>query len=72
MLTTLKWIGELPGTHRGIGLFVLAGLMATVMMALIRLLGADLHPFEINFIRSIFCLLMLTLACPRLVVQRLS
>ena len=46
---TLRWIGELPGTLRGIGLIVLAGLMATVMMALVRLLGADLHPFEINF-----------------------
>jgi drug/metabolite transporter (DMT)-like permease len=34
--------------------------MATVMMALIRVLGADLHPFEINFFRSVFSLLMLT------------
>jgi drug/metabolite transporter (DMT)-like permease len=56
----LKWIGELPGNLRGIGLIVLAGLMATVMMVLIRLLGADLHPFEIHFIRTVFSLLMLT------------
>ena len=57
---TLRWIGELPGTLRGIGLIVLAGLMATVMMALVRLLGADLHPFEINFFSTVFSVLMLT------------
>ena len=33
--------------------------MGTVMMALVRLLGADLHPFVINFIRTVFMLLVL-------------
>ena len=55
----LRWIGGLPGTLRGIGLIVLAGLLSTVMMALVRSLGADLHPFEINFFRNVFCLLIL-------------
>jgi drug/metabolite transporter (DMT)-like permease len=33
--------------------------MGTAMMTLVRLLGADLHPFEINFFRTVFSLLML-------------
>lgn len=56
----LRWIGELPGNLRGIGLIVLAGMLGTAMMALVRLLGADLHPFEINFFRTVFSLLLLT------------
>ncbi len=57
---TLRWISELPGTLRGIGLILLAGMLGTAMMVLVRLLGADLHPFEINFFRTVFSLLMLT------------
>ncbi|MDP6602685.1 MAG: DMT family transporter [Rhodospirillales bacterium] len=59
MRAALRWFGELPGTLRGIGLILLAGLMGTAMMTLVRLLGADLHPFEINFFRTVFSLLML-------------
>ena len=59
MLAALRWIGGIPRTLRGIGLVVLAGLMGTVMMVLVRLLGADLHPFEINFFRNVFSLLVL-------------
>ena len=60
MRAWLRWIGELPGTLRGIGLIVLAGMLGTAMMVLVRLLGDDLHPFEINFFRTVFSLLMLT------------
>ena len=59
LLAALRWIGRLPRTLRAIGLVVLAGLMGTVMMVLVRLLGADIHPFEINFFRTVFSLLML-------------
>ena len=59
MLAALRWIGGIPRTLRGIGLLVLAGLISTVMMVLVRLLGADLHPFEINFFRNVFSLLVL-------------
>jgi hypothetical protein len=34
-------------------------MMGTVMMVLVRLLGADLHPFEINFFRNVFSLFVL-------------
>ena len=59
MLAALRWIGGIPRTLRSVGLVVLAGLMGTVMMVLVRLLGADLHPFEINFFRNVFSLLVL-------------
>ena len=59
MRATLRWIGELPGTLRGIGLILLAGMLGTAMITLVRLLGADLHPFEINFFRTVFSLLIL-------------
>ncbi|MDP7666606.1 MAG: DMT family transporter [Rhodospirillales bacterium] len=59
MRATLRWISELPGTLRGIGLILLAGMLGTAMMVLVRLLGADLHPFEINFFRTVFSLLIL-------------
>jgi drug/metabolite transporter (DMT)-like permease len=59
LLAVLRWIGGIPRTLRGIGLVVLAGMMGTVMMVLVRLLGADLHPFVINFFRTVFILLVL-------------
>ena len=54
LLAALRWIGRLPRTPRAIGLIVIAGLLGTVMMVLVRLLGAEVHPFEINFFRTVF------------------
>ena len=71
MLAALRWIGGIPRTLRGIGLLVLAGLISTVMMVLVRLLGADLHPFEINFFRNVFSLLVLAPVTLRYGLQHL-
>ena len=59
LLAALRWIGRIPRTPRAIGLIVIAGLLGTVMMVLVRLLGAKVHPFEINLFRTVFSLLML-------------
>ena len=54
------WVSTLfgcAGTTRGMALMVVATLAGTAMNGVIRLLSAELHPFEIAFFRGVFGLL---------------
>lgn len=52
-------LGELHPAWRGLGWMMLAALGSSAMNGIIRLLSAELHPFEIAFFRNLFGLLVL-------------
>ena len=51
--------GNLPGNLQGMGLMVLAGFLFGIEFALIRQSTETLHPFEVNFVRNVFGLMVL-------------
>ncbi len=61
MKSLTHWVSNLfggAGTTRGMALMVAATFAGTSMNGVIRLLSADLHPFEVAFFRGLFGLLV--------------
>ncbi|MDP6603336.1 MAG: DMT family transporter [Rhodospirillales bacterium] len=50
---------ELPSAARGIAFMLAGGLLAALMMAMVRHVSEDLHPFVITFWRSLFGVVVL-------------
>jgi len=52
-------VAALPPRAVGIGLFLLSGILFSMMQGFARIASADMHPFEVAFFRSLFGLAML-------------
>jgi len=52
-------MAALPPRIVGVGLFLVAGVLFSLMQAFARIASADMHPFEVAFFRSLFGLAIL-------------